>query len=94
MNFNFDYLSIHQGLLDKVYNKYSIAVEEKSLFTTALHKTLCKKDNSELKKLKAPVKNLIIHSGRSKPSHKDMPQELSFIQYAAIENAFLIQNFL
>ena len=31
----------------------------------------------------------MIHSGRSKPSFKDMPQKQPFIQYAAIEHATL-----
>ena len=32
---------------------------------------------------------MCIHSGRSKPSTIDMPQELPFIQYASIEHAIL-----
>ncbi len=30
---------------------------------------------------------MIIHSGRSKPNSTDMPQELPFVQFAAIDHA-------
>ena len=32
---------------------------------------------------------IMVHSGRSKPNKKDMPQLMPFIQYAAIEHATL-----
>lgn len=85
-DFDYDYLSIHQGLLDKVYEiKKNMTVEEKQRITKALHECYVKNncDNSVMDYLPG----LVIHSGRSKPNKDDMPQHQPFIQYSAIENA-------
>lgn len=100
----FDYLSIHQGLLDKIYEKFDIRsnAAEKHEFTKAFYCAFCSDGNyltyndkmipSPTNKMGKEVyflPNLCIHSGRSKPSFADMPQHQPFIQYAAIEHAVL-----
>jgi len=83
----FDYISIHQGLLDKVYAWFDKdGLKEKQIELTNLI-------NSEFNTTPRAIgedgylENFFIHSGRSKPAEKDMPQKLPFIQYSAIENA-------
>lgn len=96
----FDYVTIHQGLLDKVYEQFDIRHNdyEKHLFTKSFYEAFCKDSsnieyrderimNAELPVFFLP--NLRIHSGRSKPSFADMPQKQPFIQYAAIEHAVM-----
>ena len=93
-NEGFDFILIHQGMLDKIYNHFNIKnneVNEK----TENYKTLFTKDfyNSIIAKkymTKAEgqyLPRLVIHSGRSKPSKEDMPQKQTFIQFSSIENA-------
>lgn len=89
----FDYITIHQGVLDKIYGAFGIKNnnEEKSKITNALHSYFSKyaipekkkKENTEITFLP----NFIIHSGRSKPSKADMPQKQPFVQFAAIDHA-------
>ena len=85
----YDYLSIHQGLLDKVYemfvsdkkNKDDVAAMKMNV-TKALHDAFvvpCAGNDY--------LQGLIIHSGRSKPNEENMPQHQPFVQYSAIENA-------
>ena len=85
----YDYLSIHQGLLDKVYemfvsdkkNKDNVAAMKMNV-TKALHDAYmvpCAGNDY--------LQGLIIHSGRSKPNEENMPQHQPFVQYSAIENA-------
>lgn len=95
----FDKISIHQGLLDKLYEGFAISDNPlaKECLTKGLYKYFSKnkgkeilnftirKDNDDIKKWYLP--GMCIHSGRSKPSEADMPQHLPFIQYAAIEHA-------
>lgn len=91
----FNAISIHQGLLDKLYEVFGIKDEprEKERLTKEFHKVLSlsqglkvdKPDDNE----KYFLPGFCVHSGRSKPSKLDMPQELPFIQYASIENAVL-----
>lgn len=103
-NLKFDYLSIHQGLLDKIYEMFDIRsnAAEKHEFTKAFYCAFCSDGNYliyEDKMIPDPANkegkevyflpNLCIHSGRSKPSFADMPQHQPFIQYAAIEHAVL-----
>ena len=101
----FDYLSIHQGLLDKIYELFDIKhenAEAKHEFTLAFYREFSKNDayitykdkkiSSDFDKEGKEVyflPNLCIHSGRSKPSFDDMPQHQPFIQYAAIEHAVM-----
>ena len=98
----FERISIHQGLLDKLYEVFNIKdkPEEKKKLTTQFHKKFTALNDAEEQdqkseetvldtKVKDFLPGLCIHSGRSKPSKTDMPQKLPFIQYAAIENAVL-----
>lgn len=88
----FDFISIHQGLLDKLYEAFDIksSQEEKIQLTTTLCRRFAKisSDNSHDWK-DGFIPGMIIHSGRSKPAENDMPQMLPFIQYASIEHAVL-----
>jgi hypothetical protein len=93
----FDFVTIHQSLLDKIYGFLEIEEKEekekeidKIKFTARLHKIFNKnpKEFEEDKiTLDFAVPRLIIHSGRSRPSMKDMPQHQPFIQFSALENA-------
>lgn len=83
----FDYITIHQGVLDKIYTAFGIKndKDEKYKVTNALHKCFSKQDTpTEVKNF---LPNFIIHSGRSKPSKNDMPQEQPFVQFAAVDHA-------
>ena len=83
----FDYITIHQGVLDKIYTAFGIKddVNEKHKVTHALHSCFSKHVTPEDKKAFLP--NFIIHSGRSKPSAADMPQLQPFVQFAAVDHA-------
>lgn len=95
----FNSISIHQGLLDKMYEVFGIKDKphEKEKLTKQLQVIFNYTDNaSEITTIKDKkekqqsfASGLCIHSGRSKPSLNDMPQKLPFIQYASIENAVL-----
>lgn len=90
----FDYVSIHQGLLDKIYKK-SIKVDKeedsekikhkKKLVTSRIYNKFVKHETDKDDYLPG----LFIHSGRSKPNEEDMPQKQPFLQYAAIEHAVM-----
>ena len=81
----YDYVSIHQGILDKVYENLGIKDkdEDKCLLTRCIHQSLM----SDVTMFGKYLPRLIIHSGRAKPTKEDMPQKQPFVQYAAIENA-------
>ena len=91
----FDFISIHQGLLDKIYGVLGIDEDcKKEEVTKALFDRFSKsagqeielnQDSDECKYYFLP--KFIIHSGRSKPNHKDMPQHLPFLQFSAIDHA-------
>ena len=99
----FDCMSIHQGLLDKLYEVFGIKDQQKekerltrqfhqAFSTSFVNKIKSDDENSEMivaNKDLPFLQGLCIHSGRSKPSQIDMPQKLPFIQYASIENAVL-----
>ncbi len=86
---SFDFISIHQGLLDKLYDAFGIKdnSDDKIILTNRLHEEFCSKPCGNRKDGFVP--GLIIHSGRSKPAENDMPQKLPFIQYAAIEHSLM-----
>ena len=83
----FDYITIHQGVLDKIYTAFGIKDNaiEKHKVTHALHSCFSKHVTPGDKKAFLP--NFIIHSGRSKPSAADMPQHQPFVQFAAVDHA-------
>lgn len=114
---NFNFISIHQGLLDKLYGVFGIKEnsQAKEILTRDFYAYFTgddnKTQNSEEKTEKSEKCNIIsmdtilykdengvihfylpgmiIHSGRSKPSEYDMPQQLPFIPFSAIEHAVL-----
>lgn len=81
----YDYISIHQGILDKIYENLDIKNKdaEKCKLTSCIHQCLMR-DKTIIGEY---LPCFIIHSGRAKPTKEDMPQEQPFVQYAAIENA-------
>lgn len=83
----FDYISIHQGILDKIYGAFGIKENDaaKLEVTKAIHSCFSKHDTPDDAKDFLP--RFIIHSGRSKPNEKDMPQHQPFVQFAAIDHA-------
>lgn len=83
----FDYISIHQGILDKIYGVFGIKNNDaaKLEVTKAIHSCFSKYDTPNDAKDFLP--RFIIHSGRSKPNEKDMPQHQPFVQFAAIDHA-------
>ena len=83
----FDFITIHQGLLDKLYEKFKIKddIAGKKEITKTLFDTYSRKEELS----NGFIPGLIIHSGRSKPNKLEMPQMLPFIQYAALEHAVM-----
>lgn len=81
----FDYISIHQGILDKIYENLGIKKNNRAKceLTASIHQCLMK----DTKVIGDYLPRFIIHSGRAKPNLEDMPQKQPFVQYAAIENA-------
>lgn len=99
---HFHALTIHQGLLDKIYELFEIKGSEaeksdKEIITNDLFRifscnspiVLEKADETGYVNNKKFLPGLIIHSGRSKPNESDMPQKLPFIQYASLEHAVM-----
>lgn len=78
----FHFITIHQGVLDKIYSALGIRKEEKKKVTDVLFD---KFSNSVKEDEYLP--QFIIHSGRSKPNNADMPQKQPFIQFAALDHA-------
>lgn len=112
----FDFISIHQGLLDKIYGKLGIGGDDidgrenttKAIFDafSKFGSYIEKVDNVEKRNNKKEaameieykdekgvdhkgyfLPQFVIHSGRSKPNKKDMPQHLPFLQFSAIDHA-------
>ncbi len=84
-----DFICIHQGILDKLYHHFKISsdnVKAKHALTHCIYKRFSKNYNDSLA-IDSYLQGLIIHSGRSKPSAKDMPQKQPFIQFAALDHA-------
>lgn len=81
----YDYISVHQGILDKIYDNLGIKHNngEKGRVTECIYGQLMKNALA----IGDYLPNLIIHSGRAKPSEEDMPQKQPFVQFATIENA-------
>lgn len=81
----YDYISIHQGILDKIYENLGVKNndEGKCKLTASIHQCMM----ADKSTYGSYLPRFIIHSGRAKPTKNDMPQEQPFIQYAAIENA-------
>jgi chloramphenicol O-acetyltransferase len=87
--FEYDYICIHQGLLDKIYEKFHITDKAKKIIVTKeIYKKFSKKDASIVEKYNY-LPQLIIHSGRGKPGENEMPQCQPFLQFSALENAIM-----
>lgn len=84
----YDFVTIHQGILDKIYETLGIKDNDdnKKQVTREL---FCKfsKLSEESKTEEGFLPQFIIHSGRSRPTEKDMPQKQPFIQFAALDHA-------
>lgn len=80
MQNKFDLISIHQGILDKIYEHFSIKGDETAM------EIITDKLVAEFAR-KAEGSRLSIHSGRSRPNKSDMPQHVPFVQFAAIDHA-------
>lgn len=85
----FNFITIHQGLLDKLYECFEIkdSPEEKNKMTLKLYDFLSANQHIIDINKNTFLPGLSIHSGRSKPSKSDMPQRVPFIQFAALEHA-------
>lgn len=83
----YDFITIHQGLFDKLYDKYCIKnnKEAKEKLLAAFHKAFCVEDNPEHQYKDGFRPGVIIHSGRSKPAADQMPAWVPFIPYSALE---------
>jgi hypothetical protein len=92
----FDFISIHQGLLDKIYAQFDIKQADlgnRAKVTRAIYNNFSLNSKNE-NTISVLVDNqtydylpkFIIHSGRSKPSKDDMPQPQPFVQFSALEN--------
>lgn len=96
---SFDFISIHQGILDKIYAAFKVEsiqatdkltskehqAMEKCKITHTLHRILSAQVTPE--KVTEYLPQFIIHSGRSKPNMVDMPQKQPFLQFSAIDHA-------
>lgn len=91
----YDFITIHQGILDKIYEGYGIKQfcdennRAKCLVTKELYTQFMRDSEMDIvvKNGEEFLPRFIIHSGRAKPTVDDMPQKLPFVQFAAIENA-------
>lgn len=94
---HFHSMTIHQGLLDKIYELFeikgsSLEKELKEAVTSKIFETFSNKKEIVIEEGGSNsvfLPGIIIHSGRSKPNESDMPQKLPFIQYAALEHAVM-----
>ena len=93
----FDRLSIHQGLLDKIYDKFGIRENAamKEEFTKLFYEKFCTGDVIKKGEYTSNgvshyfLPGLSIHSGRSKPNNLDMPQQIPFVVFSLLEHAVL-----
>ena len=88
MNNHFDYITIHQGLLDKLYKSFNIKKEDINAKET-ITKGLFEKYSNQNELSNQFLPGMIVHSGRSKPNKEEMPQRFPFIQYAALDHAVM-----
>lgn len=85
-DFEFDFITIHQGILDKIYSTLKIDKQNKGKVTAKLYKSFAN-PSSKQKSDNSFLPQFIIHSGRSKPNIKDMPQKQPFLQFSALDHA-------
>ncbi len=79
----YHFISIHQGILDKIYETFKIKDQPKKMIelTTLIKNEFCYPSENKF------LNQLIIHSGRSRPSIEDMPQDVPFVQFSSIKNS-------
>lgn len=82
-----NFITIHQGILDKIYGYYNIeGDDDRKKVTQAFKDYFIKSKESSFDNNRNKI---IIHSGRSKPNIESMPQEdIPFITYSAFEQAY------
>lgn len=94
----FDAVSIHQGLLDKLYELFNIKNDSTARerltkdfyrFFVGKEQIITFPDSITEGLTHYFLPGMTIHSGRSKPSEYDMPQHLPFIPFSAIEHAVM-----
>lgn len=86
----FRYLSIHQGLIDKMYTEFSIKDDDSKSKKDLLHKFYnAFMEGPDIEDTDAFMPRMTIHSGRGHITEKDMPNKQPFLQYSAIEHAVL-----
>lgn len=80
----FNYISIHQGLLDKIYGKLGLdpAQENKIDEITNVTDIIMQGFNRDISHSR-----LTIHSGRGKTEISKMPQHVPFIQFSSLSEA-------
>ena len=89
----FDFISIHQGLIEKVCDALKIDGKGSDLGKDSVTKAIFDAFSIKTWPFYSNVDNngflpqFIIHSGRSKPNMSDMPQHLPFLQFSAIDHA-------
>lgn len=74
----FDFICIHQGILDKIYDHFEIKEDNSKISITS---EFCSAFG------RAGFGQVVIHSGRSIPSSKVMPQQVPFIPLSALDYA-------
>lgn len=93
INFKFDFITVHQGILDKIYNTLKIDKSERGKKNREkLTSELSRMFSSNTRRRGDSSSNsflpqFIIHSGRSKPNVADMPQKQPFLQFSALDHA-------
>lgn len=84
----YNYITIHQGLFDKLYDKFDIRNKVvKHQLIAAFHKAFCVQKDTEYNYKDGFLPNISVHSGRSKPSKGQIPALIPFIPYSALERA-------
>lgn len=80
---DFDYISIHQGILDKIYGHIGLGTESANRIDKMIGVT-----NEIVREInKFRNAKLTIHSGRGNVEKSKMPQHVPFIQYSALKAA-------
>ena len=88
-NCKFHFISIHQGVLDKIYGAFGIKGKEHFAEKKQVTKELFDKFSNLAAQIEDEsfLPQFIIHSGRSKPNNDEMPQKQPFLQFAALDHA-------
>lgn len=84
----FDFVSIHQGLIDKMCDVFGIIdIKDKQLLTEKIYGLFSSERVIEMPDGSRFLPGMSIHSGRSRPPMEEMPQKMPFVQYASLEHA-------